>query len=189
MNCDDLLGLQYAEVPEVVNEQALLTKKERLYSLAACGKTKQFLGTELSIEQIQQMSAQDIEKYHGRYESQLGSRMVKSVGQTVLSLYTKVVGRFVPIDSEQDFMFDLAQDPVLTKSLESLACDFYYRFGTLLAPIITGLITFNHINFNYIKNERAREPANEQAGEPEGESGTNPADHESLTDYSESTGE
>ena len=148
MNCDDLLNA--SEV--MPDDGQLMTKKERLYSLAACGKTKQCLGVEFNWEQVQQMSANDIEKYHSRYESQLGARMVKSVGQTVLSLYTRVVSHFAPIDSERDFMHDLSQDPVLTRTLESLGCDLYYRFGTLLAPVIMGLITFNHLDFNLIKN-------------------------------------
>ena len=157
MNCDDLLFADLPVLSAVQDDKALLSKKERLYSLAACGKTRQYLGTELSIEQIQQMSPQDIEKYHCRYEAQLGSRMVRSVGQTALTLYAKLVSLFAPIDSEQDLTYDLTQDPVVTKSLESLACDLYYRFGTLLAPLIMGLITVNHIDFNYIKNERTRE--------------------------------
>mgnify|MGYP006270979147 CR=1 FL=1 len=164
MNCDELLN-----VPEIVitpdDAGHLMNKKERLYSLAACGKTKQYLGVELSWEQVQQMSGQDIEKYHSRYEAQLGSRMVKSIGHTVLGIYAKVVSRFAPIDSEQDFMYDLSQDPVLTKSLESIGCDLYYRFGTLLAPLIAGLITFNHIDFNFIKNER--DGKSRQSDEPE----------------------
>ena len=165
MNCDELL--QCGDVPEVIvtTDQALQTKKERLYSLAACGKTKQYLGAEVSVEQIQQMSTQNIEKYYSRYEAQLGARMVKSVGQTVLSLYTKLVSRFAPVYSEQDFMFDLTQDPVLTKSLENIGCDLYYRFGSLLAPLTMGLITLNHINFYSIKDERAGESTGE-CGDP-----------------------
>ena len=150
MNCDELLNLPGSDgtLPEVMN------KKEKLYSLAASGKTKQYLGVELSWEQIQHLSPEDIEKFYSRFEAHLGSKIVKSLGHTVLSIYTKLVSRFAPIDSEQDFIYDLTQDPVLTKSLESLGCDLYYKYGNLLAPLIAGLITFNHIDLNLVKNER-----------------------------------
>lgn len=157
MNCDELLlNAQEAVMSDEVST-SVMNKKEKLYSLAACGKTKQYLGTEFSIEQIQQMSSADIEKYYTRYEAQLGSKMVKSLGQTVIGLYTKLVSQFFPLDSSQDLMYDLSQDPVLTKSLESLSCDLFYRFGGLLSPVVMGLITFNHIDFMAIKNERDRE--------------------------------
>ena len=135
MNCDELL-LNAQEA--VISDEASSSKKERLCSLAACGKTKQHLGVEFSIEQIQKMSSANIEKYHNRYEAQLGSKMVKSVGQTVLGLYIKIVSQFLPLDSSQDLMYDLNQDPVLTKSLEYLGCNLYYRFGGLLSPVIAG---------------------------------------------------
>ena len=172
MNCDELLNDQTEELLAVD-----MNKKEKLYSLAACGKTKQYLGTEFSIEQIQRMEPSEIERYYKRYEAQLGSKMVKSLGQTVLSLYTKLVSQFLPVDSEQDLIYDLSQDPVLTKSLEGLGCDLYYRFGGLLSPVVMGLITFNHVDFLSIKNGRDK---NHRADEEGGESvGTDEAGGES----------
>ena len=151
MNCDELLMLTATDT-EVCDSRNLLDKKERLYSLAVCGKTKHYLGQQLTVEEIQLLSPEDIEKYHGRYESMLGSKMVRSIGQTVISLYTKIVGHFTPIDSEEDLTHDLTHDPVVSKSLESVACDLYYRFGSLLSPFVAGLITFNHINFQSKKD-------------------------------------
>ena len=153
MNCDEILQMTAAQ-EDITDEKTLLDKKEKLYSLAACGKTKQYLGTQLTIEQVQQLSPQDIVKYHARFESLLGARMVRSLGHTVIGIYSKVAARFLNVDSEADLAYDLSQDPVLSKTLETLACDVYYRFGALLAPLVTGLITFNHIKFpNHIEKD------------------------------------
>lgn len=151
MNCDELL-MMCSEPNEVLesNDQ-LMVKKERLYSLAVSGKTKQFLGKEFSCEQIQNLSPEDINRYYSRYEAQLGSKMIKSLGQTLINLYAKAVSKLVSIDSEQDLKYDLSQDPLLSKGLESVGCDLYYRFGGLLAPLSMGLITFNHIDLNNLK--------------------------------------
>lgn len=173
MNCDELLEERFVD-DSVVESTNLMQKKERLYALAACGKTRQYLGTEVTIEQIQQMSSENIEKLYCRYEAQLGSRMVKSIGRTVLDLYTKVIGRFFVVDSEQDFMHDLTQDPVITKSLETLGCELYYQVGTLLAPVIAGLITFNHINFYDLKNDRSRSEDDRSRSEEDDQSGSCP---------------
>ena len=177
MNCDDLLSMcsESNEVFESNNQ--LMVKKERLYSLAVSGKTKQFLGTEFNWEQIQSLSPEDINKYYSRYEAQLGTKMIKSLGQTLINLYAKAVSKIVPIDSEQNLKFDLSQDPLLSKGLESVGCDLYYRFGGLLAPFSMGLITFDHINLNDLnfwlfKNERSSsddrpfQPSGEQQQQP-----------------------
>lgn len=159
MDCDQLL------MSEDFDQQDLTTKKERLLSLAACCKTKPYLGVQFSIEEIQEMPAHDILKYYSRYETLLGSKMVKSVGQTVLSLYVKLISQFASIDSEENFSYDLLHDPIIMKTLESFGCDLYYRFGSLLAPLTMGLITCNHINLNNNIKQREDEPTRDSTGE------------------------
>ena len=176
MNCEEILNLASHE--EITDDRILLDKKEKIYSLAVGGKTKQYLGVQLTIEQVQQLSPQDINKYYARYESVLGARMVRSLGYTVIGIYAKVANKLFEIDCESDLVYDLAQDPVLSKTLETLACDMYYRFGSLLAPIVASLITFNHIKFNYIKkdgDETSRAIRDESNGATGDESITDPS--------------
>jgi len=151
MNADELL-METIEIPSKTN---CMIKKERLYSLAVSGKTQQYLGKEMTREQIQKLSLEDVETYYNRYESKLGSRMIQSLGHTLINLYVKVFSSFAPIDSEQDLKYDLERDPLLTKGLESVGCELYYRFGGLLAPLSMGLITFSHIHFPDNKNEQS----------------------------------
>lgn len=163
MNADELLMCAEQEgTDKCFTDDRMIVKKERLYSLAVSGKTKQYLGTEMTWDQVQSMSPENIDKYYNRYESKLGSKMIQSLGHTLINLYSKAVSNFVDIDSQQDLRYDLEQDPVISKGLESIGCDLYYRFGGLLAPLSMGLITFNHINFenfNFwsIKNEQPGE--------------------------------
>ena len=164
MNADELLMCAEPNGGEENSrvDNRLMEKKERLYALAVSGKTKQYLGVEITWEQVQTMSPEDINKYYRRYESKLGSKMVQSLGHTLINLYSKAVSNVASIDSQQELKYDLEQDPVLTKGLESLGCDLYNRFGALLAPLIMGLITFNHINF---ENFNFWNTKNEQSGE------------------------
>ena len=141
----------------------IMVKKERLYSLAVSGKSKHYLGTEMSWKQIQEMLPEDIETHYSRYESKLGSKMIQSLGRTLINLYAKAVGRFV--DSEQELKYDLYDDPLLTRGLEQFGCDLYYRFGGFLAPLSMGLITFNHINFEKLNFKTDK---NEHGGSEQG---------------------
>ena len=151
MNAEEIL-IMSAEPTTTPTTTVDYGKKERLYSLAASGKTKQYLGVNLTIEEVQQLSEEEIKKYHARYESYLGAKMVRSLGRTIIGLYTKLMNRVFEIDSERDLIYDLDRDPVLTKTLETFGCDLYFRFGSYIAPLVAGLITFNHINFNHIGN-------------------------------------
>ena len=74
MNADELL-MESVEMPTT---EVDMVKKERLYSLAVSGKTKQYLGKEMTWEQIQKLSPEEIETYYNRYESKLGSKMIQS---------------------------------------------------------------------------------------------------------------
>eukprot|EP00745_Piridium_sociabile_P013607 TRINITY_DN20049_c2_g1_i4.p1 TRINITY_DN20049_c2_g1~~TRINITY_DN20049_c2_g1_i4.p1 ORF type:complete len:119 (+),score=12.83 TRINITY_DN20049_c2_g1_i4:71-427(+) len=91
--------------------------------------------------------------------------MVKSLGHTVISIYTKVTKRFFHVDSEADLVYHLSHGPVLNKAMETLACDMYYCFGTMLAPLVAGLITCNHINFNHSKKDGDDEPNRSETDE------------------------
>ena len=39
---------------------------------------------------------------------------------------------------------DLESDPFLNSALQRFTCELYYRFGSFLAPLSTGLITSRH---------------------------------------------
>lgn len=169
MNCEELLLMSAEPDP-----QQLRVKKERLYSLAVSGKTKQYLGVEITERQIQSLSPEEISTYYSRYESKLGSRMIQSLGHTLINLYAKAVSKLVSIDSENELKYDLERDPVLTKGLESVGCDIYYRFGGLLAPLSMGLITFNHIDFEKLNFLYYNKNDGDQGGDTEGDSRGDP---------------
>ena len=47
--------------------------------------------------------------------------------------------------SDQDALSeDLENDPFLTSALQRFTCEFYYRFGSFLAPLSIGIITSRH---------------------------------------------
>ena len=47
---------------------------------------------------------------------------------------------------------DLENDPFLNSALQRFTCKLYYRFGSFLAHLSTGLITSRHYLFEHNKN-------------------------------------
>ena len=138
-------------------------KKERLLSIAVSGKSKYYLGENLTTDQIQMLSPDEIIKYHARYQSVLSSKLAKNLTKSIIDIYVKCIAKFFNVNSE-DLIFDLNSNPIVIDSLGTITCDLYYRFGKLMSPIVAGLISLNHINFTQVKNDGPDGPDRNESG-------------------------
>ena len=123
--------------------------RERLAALAAGGQAKQYLGKALTVEQIESLDEDEVEKLYTRYEARLGAAMTKTLGQAALQLYSGVVSMFLPIppQNQQALVRDLEADPFVEHALSSATCELYHRYGMLLAPLTTALTTAKYCQF------------------------------------------
>ena len=67
--------------------------------------------------------------------------MTKSLGKSVINLYSNVVCSVLGVGNQQELSTDLECDPFLNIAMQRFTCDLYYRFGALLAPVSVGIIT------------------------------------------------
>ena len=120
--------------------------RERLAALAAGGRAQQYLGKALSVDQVDNMEGEEVEKLYGRYEARLGAAMTKTLGAAALQLYTSVVSRMLPIPPEERPMLfaALEADPFVEHAVSGATCELYHRFGMYLAPLTAGLTTLRH---------------------------------------------
>ena len=64
-----------------------------------------------------------------RYESVLSAQMTKSLGKSVINLYSNIACVVLGAGNQQDLSNDLECDPFLNTALQRLTCDLYYRYG------------------------------------------------------------
>ena len=83
-----------------VTPQVQCHKRERLAALAAGGQAKQYLGRNCTVDQIDGMADDEIEKLYTRYEARLGAAMTKTLGAAALQLYSAVASKIFPIPPE-----------------------------------------------------------------------------------------
>ena len=74
--------------------------------------------------------------------------MTKSLGKSIINLYSNVACSVLGVGNQQELSTDLESDPFLNTALLRFTIDLYYRFGVLLAPVSTAVITARH----YAKN-------------------------------------
>ena len=74
--------------------------------------------------------------------------MTKSLGKSVINLYSNIACSELGVGSQQDLSNDLECSPFLNTAMQRFTCDLYYCFGAFLAPVSAGIITGKH----YAKN-------------------------------------
>ena len=110
-------------------------KRERLVACVLSGKSKMYLGKEYTEEQINKMDCNDVNTLLNRYESVLSAQMTKSLGKSVINLYSNIACSVLGVGNQQELSTNLECDPFLNTAMQRFTCDLYYRFGTLLAPV------------------------------------------------------
>ena len=123
-------------------------KRERLVACVLSGNSRLYLGKEYTEEQINEMDCTNVNMLLNRYESVLSAQITKSLGKSVINLYSNIACCVLGVGGQQDLSDDLECDPFLNTALQRLTCDLYYRFGALLAPASIVIITGKH----YAKN-------------------------------------
>ena len=136
-------------------------KRERLSSVVAGGKSKQFLGKELQLSDIDKMTPEQTEKLYAKYEARLGASMTKTLGNSFINLYVMGVSKYFKINDPPKLIKDLEEDPFLDNALNTTCCQLYYKYGMFLAPLTTILTTAKHVELKR-KEEDIKEENSER---------------------------
>ena len=129
-----------------VEESDIRDKRERLVACVLSGNSKTYLGKEYTEQKINEMDCNNVNTLLIRYESVLSAQMTKSLGKSIINLYSNIACSVPGVRNQQELSTDLESNPFLNTALQR--CDLYYRFGTSLAPVRVGIITSKH----YAKN-------------------------------------
>ena len=150
------LLISYDEhTPPVLGQQKLDTKKQKLLECVLTGNSKLYLGKVYTEEQIKELKEEEVEKLFNNYEAKLSGQMVKSLGRSIINMYSMGACAALGISDKNALSEDLENDPFLNAALQRFTCELYYKFGSLLAPLSVGLITSKHYLCEYnINGER-----------------------------------
>ena len=85
-----------------------------------------------------------MEKLFNNYEAKLSGQMVKSLGKSIINVYSMGACAALGISNQRALSEDLENDPFLNSALQRFTCELYYRFGLFLAPLSVGIIMSRH---------------------------------------------
>ena len=145
------MAVEPAEAARSDSTTATAAQRERLATIAAGGQARQYLGKAWTVEQIDALGDDEAGKLYARYEARLGAAMTKTLGRAALQLYTAAASFLLPIppENQKPLMEELESDPFVGHALTSTACELYYRYGKLLAPITAALTTVKYCQFRH----------------------------------------
>ena len=143
------------------------SKKQKLLECVLTGRSKMFLGKAYNEEQINKLNPEEVEKLFSNYEAALSGQMTKSLGKSLIKMYSMGACAALGMSNEGALCDDLETDPFLNSALQRFTCELYYRFGSFLAPLSVGLITSRHYltekNLMYENGDKCK---GERTGQP-----------------------
>ena len=141
------------------------TKCQKLLECVLTGNSKLYLGKVYTEDQLAKLNEKEVEKLFNNYEAKLSGQMVKSLGRSVINIYSMGACSALGITNQDVLSEDLENDPFLNSALQRFTCELYYRFGSFLAPLSAGIITSRHYLPERNKNgERTSETGDNKNG-------------------------
>ena len=128
------------------------TKRQKLLECILTGNSKLYLGKAYTEEQLVKLGEEEVEKLFNNYEAEFSGQMVKSLGHSVINMYSMEACAALGISNQDALSEDLEKDPFLNSALQRATCELYYRFGSFLAPLSVGIITSRHYLSEHNKN-------------------------------------
>ena len=100
-----------------VEDNDVRDKRERLVACVLSGNSKMYLGKEYTEEQINKMDCNDVNTLLYRYESVLSAQMTKSLGKSIINLYSNIACSVLGVGNQQELSTDLECEPFLNTAL------------------------------------------------------------------------
>ena len=141
------------------------TKHQKLFECVLTGNRKLYLGKVYTEEQLTKLSEEEVEKLFNNYEAKLSGQMIKSLGKSIINMYSMGACSVLGITNQEALSEDIENDPFLNSALQRFTCELYYRFGSLLAPLSVGIITSRHYFSEHNKNGQCGTGDNKNGGD------------------------
>ena len=141
------------------------TKCQKLLECVLTGNSKLYLGKVYIEEQLTKLNEEEVEKLFNNYEAKLSGQMVKSLGKSIINIYSIGACSALGIRNQEALSVDLENDSFLNSALQRFTCELYYRFGSFLAPFGVGIITSRHYLSERNKNGERGTGGNKNGGD------------------------
>lgn len=132
---------------EILQSKSHLLSKEyqTLNIIISSGRSKQFLGREICIKELDSMDQYTIEAYYKIYELNYADKINENIIHSIVGAYAKLINKFLPIDDVKKLEQDLNSDYILMNELKNITGSIAATCGKFMSLFSLSFITFKHI--------------------------------------------
>ena len=127
------------------------TKHQKLLECILTRNSKLYLGKVYTEDQLAKLSEEEVEKPFNNYEAKSSGQMVKSLGCSIMNMYSMGACAALGISNQDALSEDFENYLFLNSALQRFTCELYHRFGSFLAPLSIGIITSRHYLYEHNK--------------------------------------
>ena len=82
-------------------------------------------------DQINKLSEEEVDKLFNKYDVKLSGQMVKSLGCSIINMYSMGACAMLGISNQDALSEDLESDPFLNSALQRFTCELYYILSSI----------------------------------------------------------
>ena len=101
------------------------TKQQKLFECILTGNSKLYLGKVYTEDQIAKLSEAEVGNLFNNYEAELSGQMVRSLGCSIINMYSMRAFAVLGINNQEPLSEDLQNDPFLNSALQRATCELY----------------------------------------------------------------
>ena len=101
------------------------TKHQKLLECVLTGNSKLYLGKVHTEKQLAKLNEEEVEKLFNNYEAKQSGQMVKSLGRSIINMYSMGACSALGITNQDALSEDLENDPFLNSALQRFTCELY----------------------------------------------------------------
>ena len=103
-------------MPSGYNAPQTEAKRQKLLECILTRNSKLYLGKVYTEEQINKLTDEEVDKLFNNYEAKLSGQMVKSLGKSIINMYSMGACTALGISNQDALSKDLENDPFLNSS-------------------------------------------------------------------------
>ena len=94
------------------------TKRQKPLEYVLTRNSKLYMGKVYTEEQLKKLSKEEVDKLFNNYEAKLSGQMVKSLGKSIINMYSMVACAALGINNQDALSEDLENYPFLNSALQ-----------------------------------------------------------------------
>ena len=127
-------------MPRIINKSY-----KTLYVVISTGRAREVLGTNLTVEKLDEMSHEEVEAYYKIYELNYADKVKNYLIDAVYRVYSYIANKYLLIDDIERLHEDLHNDYILTTELKTITGGLATTCGKFMAIASLGITTLKHI--------------------------------------------